>query len=62
MTIDLLDWAVPLTLAILLVIVSIFACISQSNEIKELKGKAVSYGYAEYNRTNGNWGWVTPAQ
>jgi hypothetical protein len=29
-----------------------------SDKIKSMKSQAVEYGYAEYNKTNGDWQWT----
>ena len=35
------------------------AIIKKNDKITELKETAIGLGCAEYNRTNGNWQWIT---
>lgn len=42
---------------VLLLVVSLVDGFSKKHEIISLKQQAISFGYAEYNPTNGVWQW-----
>jgi hypothetical protein len=45
---------------VFVIIILFFANCALVTYVKTLEQQAIEYNYAEFNRTNGNWQWITP--